>query len=137
MKAAIIDVKTENRRIKGSSLMGQDGGPPTNVDTENGKIIRIRPYIYDENRDFETLHPWKIRARGQEFGPPKKAVVSCMGQTYKKRVYSNNRVRYPLKTRRLGSRWRTQHAEQGQEPVCPHLVGRGGTAHLRRTATRQ
>jgi trimethylamine-N-oxide reductase (cytochrome c) len=97
MNRTEIDIKDKNRYLKGTSLMGQEGGPISNVDSHDGKLVRIRPYHYDEDRDFESLQPWKIEARGKEFGPPRKTLVSCMGQAYKKRVYSKNRVSYPLK----------------------------------------
>ncbi len=97
MKAVKMDVKSADRRIKGTSFLGMDGGPPVNVDVDNGKIIRLRPYRYDAGRDFESLSPWKISAHGLDFGPPRKSLPSNMGLSFKTRVYSENRVRYPLK----------------------------------------
>ena len=93
-----IDVKTSRRALKGSSLMGPAGGLPSVVySDEEGKIIRIRPYHYDEEHDWESLNPWKIEAHGKVFGPPKRSLPACYYLTYKKRIYSENRVRYPLK----------------------------------------
>ena len=97
MKSAPTDMKTNVRYLKPTSLIGGDGGPVSSVDSHEGKLVRIRPYRYDEYREWENLQPWKIEARGVEFGPPEKSLISNMSQAYKKRVYSNNRVKYPLK----------------------------------------
>ncbi len=98
MKPTKIDLKDGTRYIKATSLMGQDGGPPSWVDTdENNQMVRIRPYNYEKDYKWEDLKPWKIEAHGKEFGPPSHSIMSHMGQSHKKRVYSNNRVRYPLK----------------------------------------
>ena len=91
-------VKANRRVIKGQSLMGPQSGPPTIVESdENGKITRIRPYDYEERNDWESLNPWKIEAKGRTFVPPKRTPTANFYTAYKKRVYSNNRVRYPLK----------------------------------------
>ena len=67
------------------------------VDVKNGRIVRIRPIHYDENLDFEALNPWKIEARGKVFECPSKTVPPPAALAYKKRVYSPNRIKYPLK----------------------------------------
>jgi anaerobic selenocysteine-containing dehydrogenase len=93
-----IDVKAHKRVFKAASLMGPKAGPPTVVDSDkDGKITRIRPFYYDENHDWDSKNPWKIEARGTAFEPPRHTVPSPYYITYKKRVYSENRVRYPLK----------------------------------------
>ncbi len=97
MKKYKIDIKTSKRSFKGTSLIGGSGGPPSVVDFADGRIIRSRPFHYDEGRDYESLNPYKIDAHGKTFEPAKKSVYSFIGQAYKKRVYSENRVRYPLK----------------------------------------
>ena len=84
--------------FKGTSLMGSISGPPSVVESDaDGKITRIRPFYYDEGRDWESLNPWKIEARGSTFEPPRHSVPGVYYCGYKKRVYSENRVRYPLK----------------------------------------
>ena len=91
-------VKASRRVIKGQSLMGPQSGPPTVVESgEDGKITRIRPFYYDENHDWASLNPWKIEAKGRTFEPPRRTPTGNFYTAYKKRVYSNNRVRYPLK----------------------------------------
>ena len=97
MNGKPIDIKAELRTIKHTSLMGSFGGPPSRVDSSGGKITRIRPFDYTETHDWKSLNPWKIEARGKTFEPPDHTVLSYIALTYKSRVYSENRVCYPMK----------------------------------------
>jgi anaerobic selenocysteine-containing dehydrogenase len=93
-----MDIGAEKQVIRGSGLIGSmDSGVPTLVDVKDGKITRIRPLDYEMNYDRKDFNAWKIEARGKTFEPPVKGVVGPIGLAYKKRVYSKNRVRYPLK----------------------------------------
>ena len=93
-----VDVKADKRVLKAASLMGPSAGLPTVVESDkDGKITRIRPFYYDENHDWDSKNPWKIEAHGSSFEPPHHSLPASYYLTYKKRVYSNNRVRYPLK----------------------------------------
>ena len=85
--------------IKGTSLIGSaEAGVLTNVDVNEGKITRIRPYHYDEKHSEHLIdNTWKMEARGKIFKPPVRSMPTSFGITYKKRVYSENRVRWPLK----------------------------------------
>lgn len=67
------------------------------VDREHDKIIRIRPLHFDEHQTPEELNAWKIEARGKTFEPGFKTLISPLSLCYKKRVYSKNRIPYPLK----------------------------------------
>ena len=67
------------------------------IDKENDKILRIRPLRFDEHYTPEDLNAWKIEARGQTFEPGFKTLISPLSLCYKKRVYSKNRIPYPLK----------------------------------------
>jgi len=66
---------------------------PISVDVKDGKIVRIRPLVADEN-DFR---PWAIEADGRRYSPPKKFNVAPYVLTERSRVYSDDRIRYPLK----------------------------------------
>ena len=78
--------------------MGGVSGPPTVVESNNNeKITRIRPYYYEEDNDWESLNPWILESRGKVFEPPRHTVPGVYYLSYKKRVYSNNRVSFPLK----------------------------------------
>ena len=83
--------------LKGLSLIGGECGFPGVVDVKNGKIVRIKPLHYDWQYNRKEFNPWKIEARGQIFEPAMKTLLSPFGLAYKKRVYSSNRVLYPLK----------------------------------------
>ena len=67
------------------------------VDVKDGKIIRTRPFRYDWKYKPEEFKPWKIEARGKVFEPPMKSGLTPFGLGYKKRIYSPNRILYPLK----------------------------------------
>jgi anaerobic selenocysteine-containing dehydrogenase len=92
-----IDLKNQERTLKSASLMGPMSGPPVVVDSSGGKITRIRPYYYSQGRNLKDLNPWKIEARGKSFGAPDHTLPASFFLAYKNRVYSKNRVSFPLK----------------------------------------
>ena len=67
------------------------------VDVKDGKITRIRPLDYTSKYKAEEFKPWKIEARGQVYEPPLKTLPPPLALAYKKRVYSPNRILYPMK----------------------------------------
>jgi len=68
-------------------------GGPIFVHVKDGKITRIRPIAFDE-----TDGPsWAIEARGRKFSPPRKATLAAFTVAERPRVYSENRIKYPLK----------------------------------------
>ncbi len=88
----------EESVIRGTGFMsfGRDR-TPARIDIKNGKILRIRPLHYDdEGFGPEYLKPWKIEVRGKVLEPPMKSLVGTLGLGYKQRVYSPNRIEYPL-----------------------------------------
>ena len=87
----------QQQSIVSFSLMGPESGAPCQVDSSDGKITRIRPYFYDKEYTDEHCNPWKIHARGKTFSAPDRVTITPFGLGYKSRVYSPNRVRYPLK----------------------------------------
>ena len=72
-------------------------GNPVRVDIKNGKIVRISPLHFDWKYDKKAFNPWKMEARGKVFEPGMKALIAPYSLAYKKRIYSPNRVLYPLK----------------------------------------
>ncbi len=72
-------------------------GDPSAVDVKDGKILRIRPLHYEDKYSFEEMRPWKIAKDGVSFEPLMKSVPAPYQLAYKKRVYSLNRIKYPLK----------------------------------------
>ena len=98
MPERTIDVKADSRVFKAASLMGPQSGPPYVVESgKDGRITRLRPLHYEDYVDWESKNPWKIEARGSSIEPPGRTVPGSYYTGYKKRVYSENRVRYPLK----------------------------------------
>lgn len=77
--------------------LGGRQGLPMRIDVKNGKIIRIRPLHFDEKYSLEHIQPWKINARGKTFHSHLKSLPYAFQTGYKKRVYSKNRILYPLK----------------------------------------
>lgn len=67
------------------------------VDVKDGKILRIRPFRYDWKYSNEHINPWKIEARGKVLEAPTKTSCGPMGITWKKSIYSPNRILYPIK----------------------------------------
>jgi anaerobic selenocysteine-containing dehydrogenase len=84
--------------VKGLGLNDFGGnGNASVIDVKNGKILRIRPLHFDWKYDREEFKPWKMEARGQSFEPGMKTMANAFELAYKKRIYSPNRVLYPLK----------------------------------------
>jgi anaerobic selenocysteine-containing dehydrogenase len=73
------------------------GACPCSVDVKDGKVVRIRPLHWDEKYDPATFNPWKMEKNGITFEPIMKSVPAPWSLAYKKRTYSPNRVKYPLK----------------------------------------
>ncbi len=70
------------------------GGGPVSVYVEDGRITRVRPLqIPDE--DFPE--PWVIEADGKKYSPPKAFRLSPPVHGEKNRVYSEDRILYPMK----------------------------------------
>ncbi len=67
------------------------------ADVRNGKLVRIRPLHYDWKYKPEDFNPWKMEARGKVLEPTMKSLIAPYSLAYKKRVYSPNRILYPLK----------------------------------------
>ena len=87
----------EGTTIKALGFLGVGGGAPCAVDYKDGKVIRIRPLHYDWKYDRKELNPWKFEVRGKVLEPSFKSNPSPFSLAYKKRSYSPNRIKYPLK----------------------------------------
>jgi molybdopterin guanine dinucleotide-containing S/N-oxide reductase-like protein len=92
------DIQGTESFVKDISWCGESYGSNASiVDVRDGKIVRIRPLHYDWKYEPREFNPWKIEARGQTFEPLMKTLIPPISLSYKKRCYSLNRVRYPLK----------------------------------------
>ncbi|MFC1905444.1 molybdopterin-dependent oxidoreductase [Chloroflexota bacterium] len=88
--------RKEQTVIKGLALGGH-GAMPAAIDVKDGKIVRIRPFHLDWKYDKKEFNPWAIKARGKVLEPSMKIAQPPFCLAYKKRVYSPNRIKYPLK----------------------------------------
>jgi anaerobic selenocysteine-containing dehydrogenase len=87
--------KTVIKSLALGGLLG--GGAPCAVDVKDGKIVRVRPLHYDWKYKPEQFNPWTYRKNGATLKPLMKTLVSPFSMAYKKRTYSPNRIKYPLK----------------------------------------
>lgn len=86
----------EKTYVKGMALGGH-GAMPACIDVKDDRIVRIRPLHFDWKYAPEQLNPWKIEARGKTWEVKLKVNLPPFNLAYKKRVYSPNRIKYPLK----------------------------------------
>jgi molybdopterin guanine dinucleotide-containing S/N-oxide reductase-like protein len=73
------------------------GGAPAEVDVKDDKIVRVRPLRYDLKYGREHIKPWKVQKNGKTLEAPLKAMLPPFSLAYKKRAFSPNRIKYPLK----------------------------------------
>jgi anaerobic selenocysteine-containing dehydrogenase len=73
------------------------GGEIASVDVKDGKIVRIRPHHHEERYTKEELGQYKLEKDGITYETPLKGLLAPFHLAYKKRVYSPNRIKYPLK----------------------------------------
>ena len=115
-------------------------GDPAAIDVKDGKILRIRPLHFDDKYTKEEIKPWRIEKDGKVLEPKLKSHLAPYMLAYKKRVYSPNRILYPLiredwdPTGAPGSTGPGGRnvAEPRQEQVQAHHLGRGHRHHRRR-----
>lgn len=66
---------------------------PLFVSSKNGKIVRVEPMQFDP----KEVDSWEITVNGKVYKPPLTAPLLPWGLASKQWVYSENRVKYPLK----------------------------------------
>jgi molybdopterin guanine dinucleotide-containing S/N-oxide reductase-like protein len=97
-KGKKVDVKPDKTVIKALALGGLlGGGGECVVDVKDGRAVRIRPFHYDWKYDKKQFNAWKIQRNGKTLEPLMKALPSPFSLAYKKRTYSPNRIKYPMK----------------------------------------
>ncbi len=95
---------TESRKTRDSKTvlkgLGQcsftRNGDPAAIDVKDGKILRIRPLHFEDKYTKEEIKPWRIEKDGKVLEPQLKSYLAPYMLAYKKRVYSPNRILYPL-----------------------------------------
>jgi len=89
---------------------------PISVYVRDGKVVRIRPLHVDE-KEFK---PWTIEAGGKAYSPPKKFNIAPFVFTERNRLYSKDRIKYPLKRKDFdpnGKRNQEQRGLSGYERI--------------------
>jgi molybdopterin guanine dinucleotide-containing S/N-oxide reductase-like protein len=73
-------------------VTGSNGGPMY-VDVRDGKIVRMTPIVLKK----DDAASWTIKARGRSFTPPRRAALSPHALCMRSRVYSKDRILYPMR----------------------------------------
>jgi trimethylamine-N-oxide reductase (cytochrome c) len=92
-----VEAKSFVKGLSFSDFEPLSDGNGSVVDVKDGKIVRIRPLHRDWQYDPKDFNPWKMEARGKVLEPGMKTLIPPFSLGYKKRVYSPNRILYPLK----------------------------------------
>ncbi len=66
---------------------------PISVTVTDGKVTRVQPLIMQE----EDFKPWTIEADGKKYSPPLKANLAPFVHAERTRLYSADRIKYPMK----------------------------------------
>ncbi len=74
-------------------FINMTNGGPISVYVRDGKIVRVRPLQIPA----EEFKPWVIEAGGRKYSPPRAVRLSPPAHAERNRVYSKNRILYPLK----------------------------------------
>jgi anaerobic selenocysteine-containing dehydrogenase len=86
--------KTVLRALGLGGLYG--GGAEGMIDVKDGKILRVRPFRFDWKYERSKVRGWKFEKDGKKLEASWKSMPSPYSLAYKKRVYSPNRIKYPL-----------------------------------------
>jgi molybdopterin guanine dinucleotide-containing S/N-oxide reductase-like protein len=96
--------RPENLRIRDKTVLKTlnqhsfaQGGEIADVDVKDRKIVRIRPHHHDERYTVEELGQYTLEKDGITYQTPLKGLLPPYQLAYKKRVYSPNRIKYPLR----------------------------------------
>jgi len=103
------------------------GGEIASIDVKDGKIVRIRPHHHDERYTKEELGQYKLEKDGLTYETPLKGLIAPFHLAYKKRVYSPNRIKYPLK--RVD--WDPEGAPGSTGPGGRNTQNRGKSKYVR------
>jgi len=91
-------IKTSDKTVIRALGLGGffGGGSEGMVDVKDGKIVRVRPFRYDWKYKREDVNTWKFEKNGKTLEASWKSLPGPFSLSYKKRVYSPNRVKYPI-----------------------------------------
>ena len=106
---------------------------PVSVYVKDGVVTRIRPLVADE-ADFR---PWVIEADGKKYSPPKKFNVAPMVLAERRRLYSDERIKYPMKRVDFDPNGERNPQNRGKSAYERISLGRGARPRLQRDRARQ
>jgi molybdopterin guanine dinucleotide-containing S/N-oxide reductase-like protein len=93
----MADTRGDKTVLRSLSLGGfYGGGAQGMVDVKDGKILRVRPFRFDWKYDRNKIRIWRLQRNGKTLEPTWKSLPGPFSLAYKKRVYSPNRIKYPL-----------------------------------------
>lgn len=82
---------------------------PISVYVRDGKVVRIRPLIADP-KDFR---PWTIDAGGRRYAPPTKFHLAPFIHAERERLYSEDRILYPMKRKDFDPKGKRNQEKRG------------------------
>jgi anaerobic selenocysteine-containing dehydrogenase len=89
---------------------------PVRVHVREGKIVHVRPLVFDES----DAASWCLSVKGRRFAPLRKACLAPYALTERQRVYSEARIKYPLKRKDFnpdGDRHAASRGRSGYERI--------------------
>jgi molybdopterin guanine dinucleotide-containing S/N-oxide reductase-like protein len=66
---------------------------PVSVYVKDGEVVRVRPLVAKD----EHFRPWTIEAGGKSYSPPKKFNLAPFVHGERRRLYSDERIKYPMR----------------------------------------
>ncbi|MGD0659938.1 MAG: molybdopterin-dependent oxidoreductase [Syntrophorhabdales bacterium] len=82
---------------------------PIHVYVRDGKVVRIRPLTADP-KDFR---PWTIEAGGRHYTPPTKFHLAPFIHAERERLYSKDRILYPMKRKDFDPKGKRNQEKRG------------------------
>jgi len=82
---------------------------PIHVYVRDGKVVRIRPLTADP-REFR---PWTIEAGGRHYTPPAKFHLAPFIHAERERLYSKDRILYPMKRKDFDPKGKRNQEKRG------------------------
>ena len=91
-------IRTKDKTVLRSLGLGGffGGGSEGMVDVKDGRIVRVRPLRYGWKYQKEDVRQWKMERDGKTIESTWKSLPGPFSLAYKKRVYSPNRIQFPL-----------------------------------------
>ena len=94
-----------------TSMLGDFvGGSPVFVHVRDGRIIRIRPIIFEE----DEARPWSIKVGERVFTPRKRTNPAPFDLSARRRTYNPQRIKYPLKRAGYQPGGKSDTSQRGQ-----------------------